>query len=163
MFRSYRDDVHRYARKHVPEPRVDDVCGATWQDLPKALGSFRGDSSFHSWLLGIAAKKAASELRRKKNKQHDALSGVISKLCAQAPSRERPSREVARAEMDHRVNQVIEQLDADDRELLLLHYKEGQTVAEIARARGLNTNTVAQRLVRTRDRAKKLFQAALIG
>jgi RNA polymerase sigma-70 factor (ECF subfamily) len=166
MYRAYKDEVPAAVRSRVPklsESRIEDVCGATWEVIPKALEGFRGESSFYTWLLHIAANKALDDLRRKDNR-NDALPDLISKLIAfQAPSQERPSRKVAREEMNQVVKDIIAQLEPDDRELLLLHYGEGQSAADIARARGLPPNTVAQRLVRTRNRVKKLCEAAGIG
>jgi RNA polymerase sigma-70 factor (ECF subfamily) len=163
MFRAYRDDLQRFVAKSFPKSPVDDVCSATWEVLPRTLKDFKGDSSFHTWLLRIARHKAMDEVRRVKGKRPTALHDIISKLAPPAPSRERPSREVARAEMNELVRGIINQLEPDDQELLLLHYGEGQSAADIARARGVPPNTVAQRLVRTRNRVRKLCEAAGVG
>jgi RNA polymerase sigma-70 factor (ECF subfamily) len=163
MYRAYRGDVERLSRQKVPNARIDDVCSATWADVPKALASFKGDSSFHAWLFRIATNKANDELRRRKDNRHDRLSGVISKLCMQAPSRERPSRQLARAEIDQQVQQALAQLEPEERELLLLHHVDGESAADIARARGLKPNTVVQQLGRARQRVMKLYLAAKVG
>jgi RNA polymerase sigma factor (sigma-70 family) len=160
MYRSYSGDVVAVARRRVPGHRVDDAVSATWEAVPRALGSFQKGSSFYTWLLHIAANKATDELRRGKDGRYEALSVVISQLVGQAPSNLRPSRQVAREEMKTALHEVIAQLDAEDQELLLLHYQDGHAAADIARAKGLPPNTVAQRLVRTRNRLKKLCEAA---
>ncbi len=167
MFRFYRNEVRAAVRAHGPtlsEPGLEDACGATWADVPESLERFRGDSSFYTWLVKIAAHKAIDELRQAKGDRHDPLPDLISKLIAfQAPSQERPSRKVAREEMNQLVKEIIAQLEPDDRELVLLHYGRGLSAADIARERGAASNTVVQRLVRLRHRVKKLCEAAGIG
>src|SRR5690606_22612053 len=122
--------------------------------------SFKGESSFRGWLLRIADNKATDVLRRARDRDREGLSNVISTLFAQAPSRERPSREVARAEMDHVVQGLIDELSPDDRELLLLHYRDGRKAVDIARERGLAPNTVAQRIVRAREKIRAALATA---
>jgi RNA polymerase sigma-70 factor (ECF subfamily) len=163
MYRAYHRDVEAIAvKRRVPDSRVDDVCSSTWTAVPKALETFKGEGSFYSWLAGIVTKKVLDEFRSAKRRKYDRLSGAIVQLCAQAPapSHERPSRQAAQAEIDRRVRHALAQLEPEERELLLLHYEEGESAADIARAQGLKPNTVAQRLVRARDRMMKLYLAA---
>lgn len=62
--------------------------------------------------------------------------------------------------MDHLVRRLIDELTLDDRELLLLHYREGRKAVDIARDCGLAPNTVAQRIVRARERIRQALAAA---
>lgn len=160
MYLAYAEDVAQRARLRVPERHIDDVCAATWDAVPRGLETFKGESSFRGWLLRIADNKATDVLRRARDRDREALSSVISTLFAQAPSRGRPSREVARAEMEHLVRKLIDELTPDDRELLLLHYREGKKAVDIAHERGLAPNTVAQRIVRARERIRQALAAA---
>lgn len=159
MFAAYKEDVYVLARRRVPEARVDEVFAATWDAVPRALATFRGDSSFKTFLLRIAEYKAKDILRGGHDREREALSNVISTVFMQAPSHQRPSRELARAELEHLVRKMIDELEPDDRELLVLHYREGKKAVDIARERGLAPNTVAQRIVRARDRLQKALAA----
>ncbi len=161
MKRLYGEDVLAHARRRAPPDRAEEVAQETWADVPRALETFRGEATFHSWLLHITARKAVDVLRKVHGKRYEELSETCSKLLA--PSRESPSREVARAEMDDLVQDFIAELEPEEQELVILHYHEGQPAADIARARGVPPNTVAQRLVRIRRRLKKLCEEAGIS
>ena len=161
MFRAYGSDVLAHARRRAPEERAEEVAGETWADVRHALETFKGDAAFHTWLMHITANKATDVLRKVGDKRYETLSTAFAKLVA--PSRATPSREVARAETESVVHTLIAELDPEDQELVLLHYHEGQAAADIARAKGLPPNTVAQRLVRIRRRLKKLCEEAGIS
>lgn len=155
MFKAYKEDVRILARRRVSEARVDEVFAATWDAVPRALATFKGESSFRTFLLRIAEFKATDILRAGHDREREALSNVISKMFMQAPSHQRPSREVARAELEHLLRKLIDELDPEDRELLILRYRDGKKAVDIARERGLKANTVAARIVRARDRLQK--------
>lgn len=160
LFNAYRDDVRAVAeRRLAANAGVDEVFAATWDAVPRALETFKGESSFRSWLLQIARNKATDMLRRGHERDREALSNVISTLYMQAPSRERPSRRLARAELERLVRKLIDELSPQDRALLVLHYQEGKKAVDIARERGVAPNTVAQQIVRARARLQKALEA----
>ncbi len=164
MFVHYAGDVRRAAeRLHVPDSRVDDVCGATWEAIPQALEQFKGDSSFHTWLLKIAANKAKDELRRVKAKREGVLVAHISRMFTAAPSHERPSRAYADEETRHLAMRIIAQLEPEDRELVVLHLSDELSFAEIARRLGLKASTVQKRWTSLQRRLRELFLTARVG
>lgn len=56
------------------------------------------------------------------------------------------------------VRSALEQLSEADRELLLLHYEEGYTLAELATHWNCSHECLRQRLHRARERLKRLLK-----
>jgi RNA polymerase sigma-70 factor (ECF subfamily) len=112
--------------------------------------SFRGDASLSTWLTAIAVNKCRSHRRR--------LS-VLWKRFVQPPAElsdrpPSPSAEhrdaLAQAETSQRVREAVQALSPRDRELVVLHYYEELSPAEVARMTSQSKNAVEVRLHRAR-------------
>ena len=57
------DDVWRYCAHMLDANLADDATQATFLRALPALGSFRGDSSVRTWLLGVARNTCLDERR----------------------------------------------------------------------------------------------------
>ena len=56
---------------------------------------------------------------------------------------------------------AVDRLPAQDRFLIQMRYREGQSDVEVAEATGMNVNTVRTRLFRARRALRKLLAPAL--
>jgi RNA polymerase sigma-70 factor (ECF subfamily) len=163
---SYHGDIRRFVASHLRgdlATHVDDACQETWESVPKALETFAGDSTFLTWLTGIAKHKVADVVRRAQRRRQveQNLDSIISKLVAS--SRARPSVALAREQDAALVRRVREELTQAEQEILSLHYEEDMDVRDIARVRGIPANTIAQQLLRLRRRLKKRIEELLGG
>ena len=101
------------------------------------------DGSVRAYLAGIARNKARSALRR-----HRKLLPLDDSVL------ELPDASLDGDELVRRTREAVLGLAEPDREIFLRHYFYGQTVADIALALDMNTNTVKSRLRRGREKLR---------
>jgi RNA polymerase sigma-70 factor (ECF subfamily) len=95
---------------------------------------------------------------RRQRARDAARRGPEPKAPDAVPDTERPPAAAAiAAEQRERAWRCLEQLSADERDLLQLHYWHGMPYAEITQARGLGHAQLASRLHRARQRFAALF------
>ncbi len=118
----------------------------------QALGSFRFDSKFSTWLYRIVYNLGISRVRKKKN---DTRSLNDDEYLIDPPSEtENAFEQLGQADRKKYLDLALEQLDPEDAYLLDLFYQGEGTVKEIAEITGLTESNVKIRLFRSR---KKLW------
>jgi RNA polymerase sigma factor (sigma-70 family) len=116
-----------------------------WKDLPK----LKNPASFLPWLRQIARNRLHHVLRsRVRARRHESADEALVQTVADA----RPGAETALlAEEDRRlVADALDRLPDDSREVLLLFYREEQSVRQVATLLDLSEDAVKQRLSRAR-------------
>jgi RNA polymerase sigma factor (sigma-70 family) len=127
------------------------VCA--WQGLSKLEDPDR----FGSWLRGIARNRAREALRSKVSRREiagEALTGVADP----APD---PGERLDGERQEAALWAALEGLDDDHREVLVLYYREGRSVGQVARQLELPEPTVRKRLSRARERLRDDVQDRL--
>lgn len=77
LVRRYLADVYRLAFRLLgDEDQAQDAAQDAMVSAMKALGRFRGDASFRTWVLRIAANAARSQSRRRWRKREVSLTAV---------------------------------------------------------------------------------------
>lgn len=120
-----------------------------------ARESFGGKSTFKTWLTRIAINECRAHLRKQNRRQkllrwwQAGFGGSVSPP---------PEAETTQAETNHRVRQAIGELPEKLREVVVLHYLEELSVADIAEVLSLNLGTISTRLSRAREKLKTLLQ-----
>ncbi|MCX7969786.1 MAG: RNA polymerase sigma factor, partial [Armatimonadetes bacterium] len=109
-----------------------------WEALPK----FRGDSSLSTWLHSIAYHEYTHWLRSKR--EHVPLDEIL----------EMPDEQMEQNLEAVLLRWAIARLDAEHREVFVLHYVQGFSVSEIAQIIGVNKGTVKSRLFFARQRLR---------
>lgn len=116
------------------------------------LSSFKGDSSFSTWIYRIAYNTAISETRRKKHEflaiEESVINNVSEEEVADALGRSDNSEQMNRLEA------ALAQLPPDERAIILLFYMKEKSIDEIAVITGLTASNIKVKLHRIR---KKLF------
>jgi RNA polymerase sigma factor (sigma-70 family) len=116
--------------------RASDVAQETFLQLTKDAGHVTG--SLPGWLHRVATHKAIDCMRRDASRRHREKEYV-----AQQP----PSGEsVEWKEISPYVDVGLRELDPELREVLILHFLEGQTTREIALRKGASQATVSRRI-----------------
>jgi len=123
---------------------------AAWQGLK----SFRGDSSFSTWLYRLASNACVDLLRREKRRQA-AVSlddeDLNLDFPAQIPS---PQEEAERRELGERIEAGLRALPSEYRAVLVLREVQQLRYDEIGEALGLDVGTVKSRISRGRKRLR---------
>ncbi len=138
---------------------VQDIAQETFIRAYRALGQFRGDAQFYTWLYRIAvntAKKALVDLRRDPLVSETTLRGVddedeTSAVENELTSAETPETVLAAKEIAAAVNQAMEALPEELRQAVTLREIEGLSYEEIAQVMDCPIGTVRSRIFRARE------------
>jgi RNA polymerase sigma-70 factor (ECF subfamily) len=128
---------------------AEDVAQEAFLRAFRSIGSFRGQSSFRTWLFQIAINAARTYRRTREGRHEDAKGGAMDfDTTAAAGSLERAV--IAR----DRVRRALATLPSDLREAVVLRDVTGLDYREIAEALGVPMGTVESRIFRGRARLK---------
>jgi RNA polymerase sigma-70 factor, ECF subfamily len=142
------------------EGDVQDVLQETFINTFVNLVTYNPSLSFSSWLYRIA-HNLAIDLIRKKSKYY------IIDTNDQAVQNQIHHNEtiIQKADQDHentisneRLTSILQRLDLDSRTTLTLFYLQGLSLNEIADIFKTSSNTIAARLKRAKEKAKKIIE-----
>jgi RNA polymerase sigma-70 factor (ECF subfamily) len=115
------------------------------------LSSFKAESSFSTWIYRIATNVAISAVRKKRN---DVLRLDDSVFANLSDTQVDEALEDESEEQMERLQQAMNQLEADERALITLYYLEEKPLAEVAFILGMTEGNAKVKLHRIR---KKLY------
>lgn len=159
----YQTAVYNLCLRMTGDP--EDAADMTQESFLKAwrnLESFQGNSAFSTWLYRLASNTCLDHLRSVKRKPQLSLvmedeDGETQALDVpdSAPS---PEEQVIALDEQSRLNDALQALDEDQRQILILRAVNGLSYTEIAEALHLKEGTVKSRLARARDQLRKKLQ-----
>jgi len=118
-----------------------EVMLKAWENI----NQFRGESQFSTWLYVIATRHTLLYLSRNKRVSTDS-SAIPDEVESKDDSEENNMIMMA----------LISHLPPDERQLLLLKYKEGESVEALGHAFHLSASAIKMRLKRSRERLNAL-------
>jgi RNA polymerase sigma-70 factor (ECF subfamily) len=131
----------------------------------RALGSFRGDSAFYTWLYRIAINTAKNALvsnrRRPVDFDLDLQDPEQYDRHARLKDAETPEGVLLTDEIRSVVEKAMEQLPEDLRTAIVLRELEGLSYEEIAEAMDCPVGTVRSRIFRAREAIDKKLKPLL--
>ena len=128
----------------------------------KSIGSFKGHSSFYTWVYRIAVNRTINFLKRRRNRYHYSLDDVESSIetdpdFVELMSHVTPRREVGLNELQEKLNEALQKLSEDHRAVVTMHDVQGMTHADIARVMKCSEGTVRSRLYYARQHLQSLL------
>jgi len=134
----------------------------------KAIRKFRGESRFSTWLYSIAINHAKNHMRQIATRYHregppidDPVEMGDGQLGGRVPAHEPPIvEELERREVQAKVQECINLLDAEYREVIVLRDIQGFSYEEIGDILKVPGGTVKSRLFRARDALKDRLKKA---
>ena len=137
---------------------VEDIAQETFIRAYRALGQFRGEAQFYTWLYRIAvntAKKALMDLKRNPTVSENAYKtsddDETSPLENELTSSETPDAVLASKEIAQIINTAMDALPEELRQAITLREIEGLSYEEISEAMGCPIGTVRSRIFRARE------------
>ena len=130
------------------EEDARDVCQETFLRAFRALGGFKGQAKFSSWLYRITLNLCRDWIRRERRQPlAQAPEGVdLVELAGEAEPSESIEELVARKEIGAAVAQAMALLPEEQRTAIILKEYHGMTFQEIADMQGCPLSTVKTRL-----------------
>src|ERR1051326_4069564 len=170
--------THRYERRVYSiamrmlrqEQDAEDVTQQTFINAIEHLAGFRGEASFSTWLLRIAAHAALKVIRKRKGlptvsleeaTAEDDSFGTIPHPEYIADWRQSPDELVHQNELRQLLDEALFRLDEKHRLVFLLRDVEGFSVKETADALGLSEANTKVRLLRARLQLRELLTTKL--
>lgn len=152
--------------RFVHDPHeAQDVAQEAFVKAYRALGNFRGDSAFYTWLYRIAINTAKNYLvsrnRRPPSSDVDAGDAEFFDGDHALKDIESPERMMLRDEIKSTVQHSISQLPEDLRVALTLREFEGLSYEDIATVMKCPVGTVRSRIFRAREAVDKALQPLL--
>jgi RNA polymerase sigma-70 factor (ECF subfamily) len=154
----YQRRIFRLISRFVRDAALaEDVAQETFLRAYRAIGQFRGDSQFYTWLYRIAvntAKKSLSDsardpvIRESSTISEDGETFVSGE---QLTDMETPEAVLASREIARTVNAAMEALPEDLRTAIALREIEGMSYEDIAQAMNCPVGTVRSRIFRARE------------
>ena len=155
----YQRRIHRLIGRMVRDvDLVEDIAQETFIRAYRALGQFRGEAQFYTWLYRIAvntAKKALMDLKRNPTVSENAYKSddddETSRVENELTSPETPEAVLASKEIAIIINSAMQDLPEELREAITLREIEGLTYEEISEAMNCPIGTVRSRIFRARE------------
>ena len=136
---------------------AEDIAQHSFIKAYRCLNDFRGDARFSTWLYTIVTSLCLTFLRKKKLTVHSIYQADMEDLTG------RLSADVATNKVEEKstiklVNDAITLLNPDDAKVLTLFYKADQSLEEIGKIMGIETNNAKIKLHRARQRLREKMQ-----
>lgn len=166
LVRKYQHKVAKLISRFVRDRReVEDVTQEAFIKAYRALGGFRGDSAFYTWLYRIAVNTAKNYLESL-GRRPPALDVEMdnAEFAAGADGlyeQATPERQVLTDEIAGTVHRVIEGLPEDLRTAITLREIDGMSYEEIAAIMDCPIGTVRSRIFRAREAIDKELKPLL--
>lgn len=124
------------------------------------LSSFRGVSSFSTWLYTITHRHCLEVLRKEKKKN---IKNNVDLDESNEPLIE-PGDSMEAEEREAMMLALINALPDEEKNLLLLKYNEGETIESLQRSMEVSSSAIKMRLMRTKEKLNQLYTlATMVG
>jgi RNA polymerase sigma-70 factor, ECF subfamily len=151
----YQHKVASLISRYVPQGDVPDVSQEAFIKAYRAIGSFRGDSAFYTWLYRIAVNTAKNYLvaqgRRPPSNDLDASDVENFESPNALKEISNPENLMLSEELRRVVFHTIESLPEDLRVAITLRELDGLSYEEIAVIMDCPVGTVRSRIFRARE------------
>ena len=130
LMRRYQQRIYWAARRIVgTHEDADDIAQEAFVKAYTALGDFRGESSFYTWLYRIAINLSLNAIRKRQLVNYLRENDTIGRFF---PSTEDPSRQVEFKETQSRLQEAIARLPEKQRAVFVMRYYDEMSYDEIS-------------------------------
>ena len=151
--------IGRYVQDHA---EVQDVAQEAFIKAYRALGKFRAESAFYTWMYRIAINTAKNHLvskgRRPPGSDLDIADAEILDHSGRLADIETPESALARDQLEAAVFEAIENLPEDLRTAITLRELDGLSYEDIANIMQCPVGTVRSRIFRAREAVDQHIQ-----
>jgi len=146
-----------------------DLLQATLMRVVQRLGSFRGDSSFSTWLFRVTANEALMMMRSQRRHRARLVEGLDLDELGNLPAAndpvdaQRADTSAAGNERDSEIQRALSELPEGYRDVVALHYHQDLGLHEIAARLATTESAVRSRLHRARSRLRAILERGPLG
>ena len=156
LVRKYQHRVAALIGRYIPDwSECQDVAQEAFLRAYRAIGNFRGDAQFYTWLHRIAVNTAKNHLvahnRRPPTDDIDVSDAEQFESGLRLRDNDTPERELMRQQLEQTVLRAVEDLPPELRDAITFREVEGMSYEEIAERMDCPIGTVRSRIFRARE------------
>lgn len=156
LVRKYQHRILAIIGRYISDfSEAQDVAQDTFIRAYRALGNFRGDSAFYTWVYKIAINTAKNHLvasgRRPPTDDIAVDDAMHFSADSQLKDRATPENELLRQEIERNVTAAVDELPDELRMAITLREVDGLSYEEIAETMNCPIGTVRSRIFRARE------------
>jgi len=156
LIQKYQHRIVSLVTRYVSDSsEAQDVAQEAFIKAYRAIGRFRGDSAFYTWLYRIAINTAKNWIvaknRRPPSSDIDASDAEQYGMSSRLKETSTPENELLREEIERTVYDTIASLPEDLRTAIMLREMDGMSYEEIAVTMECPIGTVRSRIFRARE------------
>ncbi len=136
---------------------AEDIVQESFVKAYLALRSFKGESSFYTWLYRIAYNMSLDFKRRLDRERTQVLDEAVLNLKAEGD----PQRDLLRRERESFFKTALAEIGEEHRAVILLREVDGLSYEDIAKSIGISRGTVMSRLFYARQNLKRILTRLL--
>ncbi|HON07826.1 MAG TPA: sigma-70 family RNA polymerase sigma factor [Verrucomicrobiota bacterium] len=167
LVRRYQERIYNIIYNMTANRDItDDLAQETFIKAFRAIKSFKGDSSFYTWLYRIAVNKTLNHIKNRKEGIAMSLNSVDINVenhpdLVSLINDKTPLREINLNEIQEKLNIALLKLSEKHRLVVIMHDVEGMSHDEIAKILDCNSGTVRSRLFYARQQLQQLLSDLL--
>jgi len=163
LFQRHREAAYRIAYRLLGNAEdALDVVQESFIHVLRGIGSFRGQSSFKTWLYRIVTHAALDWRRCRAVRSSASLDAESSPEPAATGERRRsPTAEAVAADLKEAIDKALMNVSEKNRVALVLYALEGMSYQEVAEALGISVGTVMSRIFNARQRLRELLASEI--
>ena len=168
LARKYQHRIAGLIGRYISDwSECQDVAQETFLRAYRALGNFRGDAQFYTWLHRIAVNTAKNHLvahnRRPPTDDIDIADAEQYASGMRLRDNDTPERELMRQQLEQTVMRAVEALPEELRVAITLREVDGLSYEEIAKKMDCPIGTVRSRIFRAREAIDLEMQPLMDG
>lgn len=166
LVRKYQHKVANLISRYVYDSgEIEDITQEVFVKAYRAIGGFRGDSAFYTWLYRIAINTAKNHLvaqsRRPPSTDVEAQDAELTEAGHNLREVGTPESNLLSRELAQRVAKAVQELPEELRTAITLRELEGLSYEEIATVMECPIGTVRSRIFRAREAIDKQIDPLL--
>jgi RNA polymerase sigma-70 factor, ECF subfamily len=159
LMRAHGNAAYSFCLRIVKDASLaEDVQQKVFLQAYQGLATFGGASSLRTWLLGIARNRSIDALRARQREANRFMTDddLLAEALAGGPG---PGEQAANAQTSGALEECLDGcLSAEDKELVLLHFREGLSYEEMGALLGKKADTLRARVARALPKLRKCLE-----
>lgn len=151
IYERYSQKVYRKCYSFVNDSaKAEDLAHDIFLKVITKLGTFKENSRFSTWLYSITYNYCMDSLRREKRTKEEQMDENFDF------SEEEVDQEILGMKSEV-LKKSLQEITAEERTMLLMKYQDDFSIKEIADSFNISESATKMRLMRTKEKMKKIY------